>query len=55
MRDPSRVPVTGPLAPYAGGFRSELAELGYTPSSAAKQLNLMGAPEPVAGGNPADR
>ncbi|GAA1624516.1 site-specific integrase [Nonomuraea maheshkhaliensis] len=33
--------VTGPLAPHADGFRGELADLGYTPSSAAMQLNLM--------------
>jgi integrase/recombinase XerD len=33
--------VTGPLAEYAVGFRSELARLGYTPLTAAGQLRLM--------------
>ena len=33
--------VTGPLAQYAGGFRAELARLGYTPLTAATQLRLM--------------
>jgi integrase/recombinase XerD len=41
VREPARVCVTGPLAPYADGFRGELAALRYTPSSAAKQMNLM--------------
>ena len=38
---PSRPEVTGPLAEYAGGFRAELARLGYTPLSAACQMRLM--------------
>jgi len=33
--------VTGPLAQYAGGFRAELARLGYTPLTAAGQLRLV--------------
>lgn len=37
----TRVRVNGPLAPYADGFRATLAERGYTPSSAAGQLQLM--------------
>jgi len=36
-----RVRVVGPLAPCADGFRAALAERGYTPSSAAGQLQLM--------------
>jgi integrase/recombinase XerD len=39
--DPSRVRVTGPLQPYADGFREQLTELGYTRLSAADQLRLM--------------
>jgi hypothetical protein len=38
---PSWPEVTGPLAEYAGGFRTELARLGYTPLTAAAQLRLM--------------
>jgi hypothetical protein len=30
MGKPSRVRVTGPLAPFAAGFRQELARQGYT-------------------------
>jgi site-specific recombinase XerD len=42
MKDQSgRVRVTGPLLPYAEGFRAELAERGYASSSAAKQLRLL--------------
>jgi integrase/recombinase XerD len=37
----SRVRVNGPLARYAGGFRTELAAHGYAPSSAAGLLQLM--------------
>lgn len=33
--------VSGPLAPYAEGFRKELLEQGYTWGSAAKQVHLM--------------
>ena len=36
-----RARVSGPLGPYADGFRTVLAEWGYTPSSAAGQLQLM--------------
>jgi len=39
--DLSRVRVTGPLQPYAHGFREQLTELGYTRLSAADQLRLM--------------
>ncbi len=41
MGGPSRVRVTGPLAEYADGFAAWLAELGYTPMSAANQLRVM--------------
>ena len=41
MSNPSRVRVTGPLEPYASGFRRELAEQGYTPNAASNQLQLM--------------
>src|SRR5664279_406404 len=41
MNDPGRVRVTGPLAPYADGFRGELETRGYAPGSAALQLQLM--------------
>ena len=41
MNRAMRVRVSGPLAPYADGFRTVLAERGYTPSSAAGQLQLM--------------
>ena len=37
----TRARVSGPLGPYADGFRTVLAEWGYTPSSAAGQLQLM--------------
>jgi integrase/recombinase XerD len=37
----SRVRVTGPLAGYADGFAARLAELGYTPLSAASQLRVL--------------
>ena len=37
----TRVRVTGPLAPYVDGFGTMLSECGYTPSSAAGQLQLM--------------
>jgi site-specific recombinase XerD len=33
--------VVGPLAEYADGFRSELAERGFAPASATRQLELM--------------
>jgi integrase/recombinase XerD len=41
MSRPSRVRVTGPLAPFAAGFRQELAWQGYTLHSAGNQLQLM--------------
>jgi integrase/recombinase XerD len=41
MRDPSRVRVVGPLAPFQAGFAGELAESGYRRASAALQLRLM--------------
>jgi integrase/recombinase XerD len=37
----TRVRVVGPLAAYADGFATVLAGRGYTPSSAAGQLQLM--------------
>ena len=42
MKDPSQVRVTGPLGPYAEGFRAELARHGYASSSAVNQLKLVG-------------
>lgn len=41
MARPSRVRVTGPLAPYAAGFRGELERVGYRPNAASNQLQLM--------------
>src|SRR5215469_9311337 len=41
MGHPSRVRVPGPLAGYADGFAVWLADLGYTPLSAANQLRVM--------------
>jgi integrase/recombinase XerD len=41
MAKPSRVRVTGPLAPHTAGFRQELAGMGYTPNAASNQLQLM--------------
>lgn len=41
MRDPARVRVMGPLAPYAAGFGEELVGRGYTPASACRLLHLM--------------
>jgi site-specific recombinase XerD len=41
MRDPSRVQVVGPLAPFAAGFAAELERVGYTRNAAALQLLLM--------------
>ncbi len=41
MRDPSRVRVVGPLAPFRAGFAAELAESGYRRAPAALQLRLM--------------
>ncbi|HMD92496.1 MAG TPA: hypothetical protein VKG80_07615 [Trebonia sp.] len=45
MADPvsrvSRVLVRGPLAPFAGEYRSELLARGYTPRTAVNQLRQM--------------
>lgn len=41
MARPSRVRLTGPLTPYAAGFRRELERLGYTHNAASSQLQLM--------------
>lgn len=41
MVDSKRVRVTGPLAVYRDGFAEELVALGYTPDSAARQVQLM--------------
>jgi site-specific recombinase XerD len=41
MADPSKVRMTGPLAPFAAGFASELARQGYLPNSLSSQLHLM--------------
>lgn len=41
MSKPSRVRVSGPLQPYAAGFRAELFRLGYRPNAASDQLQLM--------------
>ena len=41
MSNPSRVRVSGPLQPYAAGFRDELKRLGYRPNAAGNQLQLM--------------
>jgi hypothetical protein len=41
VKDPNRVRVVGPLAEYADGFRRELAQDGYAPASATRQLELM--------------
>ncbi len=41
MDEASHVRVSGPLEPFALGFRRELAFRGYTPGSAAQQLRLV--------------
>ncbi len=41
MSSPSHVMVCGPLEPFAQGFNTHLSRLGYTPISAAVQLQLM--------------
>jgi integrase/recombinase XerD len=41
VRDPSRVVVTGPLAPYAAGFCAELGQRGYAWVSAAELMQLL--------------
>jgi site-specific recombinase XerD len=40
-RAASRVDVVGPLEPYQVGFEVALADMGYTPLSAANQVRLM--------------
>lgn len=40
ISDPARVRFTGPSTPYAVGLTAQLAALGYTPTSAAIQLQL---------------
>jgi len=37
----SRAEVSGPLAPYAGGFREDLAAKGYHPQVIGRQVRLM--------------
>ena len=41
MNIPSRVFVSGPLAAFREGFLQSLLEQGYTPDSAANQLQLI--------------
>ena len=41
MTDPSRVRMSGALAPLAEGFRISLQAEGYTPHGAIKQLHLF--------------
>jgi hypothetical protein len=41
MGNPERVRVTGPLAVFTNRFAAELARLGYRPTAAAGQLQLM--------------
>ena len=41
MRKSSRVFVTGPLQPYASGYRLELARQGYSPWTAIAHLHLL--------------
>ncbi len=41
MKQPSMVRLSGPLVPFADGFGAALADLGYTPLSAANQLRVM--------------
>jgi len=41
MDSASQVRVTGPLGPYAGGFREELVGMGYSPRSAQTHLLFM--------------
>jgi integrase/recombinase XerD len=41
MREPSRVRVTGPLEPFAGGFIAGLEEAGYRPAAAAGQVRVL--------------
>ena len=41
MNDPSRVQMSGPLLPFAAGFREELDNQGYRPDAVCGQLQLM--------------
>lgn len=41
MRKPTVACVTGPLSPYASGYRLELAGLGYSPWTASAHMYLM--------------
>jgi site-specific recombinase XerD len=41
MTNLSDVGVTGPLAPFAAAFAASLADVGYSPLSAANQLRLL--------------
>ena len=41
MGDPSRVRMSGPLAPFASGFAGELARQGFTANSASLQLGVV--------------
>ena len=41
MSNPSRVRVSGPLAPYAGGFRHELEAQGFRRDPVSNQLQLL--------------
>lgn len=41
MRDPASVRVTGPLTPFAEGFRKRLELLGYAPDSQVVHVRLM--------------
>lgn len=40
-RNPLRIKVVGPLAPFVAGFCTELGRRGYTPRSAGEQVYLM--------------
>ncbi len=41
MKKPDRPNVTGPLAPYAMGFRDDLTRLGYSPWTIPEHLYLL--------------
>lgn len=41
MKKPDRPNVTGPLAPYAMGFRDDLTRLGYSPWTTPEHLYLL--------------
>lgn len=41
MTGPTRVRITGPLAPFAAGFTAQLAEQGYTPGSTEAHVRLL--------------